>query len=174
MVRKVSGKSKSFSTKSPSKTKQGELILDHESLADMWHDFLEGKFEATEAEAGRPEYEDIGEQISDDPLTKAAFLKAMARLKTGKACGPDGIPGEVFKNCEAASTALFYLLCRMWELEYVPAALVRAAFIMLYKKESVDEPKNYRCIGLLPHSYKILSIIMLDRIVAECSDFLSE
>ena len=60
----------------------------------------------------------------------------------------------------------------MWELEYVPDALVRAAFVMLYKKGSVEDPKNYRCIGLLPHSYKVLSIIMLDRIVKECGDFL--
>ena len=174
VVRKVSGKATSFSAKAPSKTKQGDPILDHETLAEMWRDFLEGKFKATQAEAERPEYEDIGEQISDDPLTKAAFLKAVARLKTGKACGPDGIPGEVFKQCDAASMALFKLLCRMWELEYVPAELVRAAFIMLYKKDSVENPANYRCIGLLPHSYKILSIIMLDRITKECSKFLSD
>ena len=45
---------------------------------------------------------------------------------------------------------------------------------MLYKKESVENPANYRCIGLLPHSYKILSIIMLDRITKECSKFLSD
>ena len=32
----------------------------------------------------------------------------------------------------------------------------------------------YRCIGLLPHIYKILSLIMLERIMNECSDFLSD
>ena len=132
---------------------------------------MTGKFKATDAEEDRVY---IGEEITDDPLTKSAFLDALARLKNGKACGPDDIPGEVFKNCGAASNALFQLLCRMWELEYVPAELVRAVFIMLYKKESVDDPSNYRCIGLLPHSYKVLSIIMLDRIVKECSGFLSD
>lgn len=48
----------------------------------------------------------------DDPLTKNVFLEE-ARLKKGKACGPDGIPGEVFKNCDAASTALYTLVYRM-------------------------------------------------------------
>lgn len=173
VVRKVSGKAKSFSTKAPSKTKQGAPILDHESLANMWRDFLEGKFDRTKAEAER-KYEEIGAQVDDDPLTKAVFLRVVARIKTGKACGPDDIPSEVFKHCDAASTALFQILCRMWELEYVPAELVRAAFVMLYKKDSVNNPSDYRCIDLLPHSYKILSIIMLDRITKECSDFLSD
>ena len=171
-VRRVSGKTKSFSAKSPS-NEQGAPILDHESLADMWSEFLQGKFDKTKAENDRA-YVDLGEQVEDDPLTKQAFLKAVTRLKSGKACGPDGIPGEVFKHCDAASTALFQLLVRMWELEYVPAELVRAAFVMLYKKGSAEDPKNYRCIGLLPHSYKVLSIIMLDRIVKECSDYLSD
>ena len=174
VVRKISGTTKPFSSKAPSKTKQGELILGHEELAEMWRDFLEGKFKETDAEKNDRHYDDIGAQIDEDPLTKDAFLKAVARLKNGKACGPDGIPGEVFKNCDAASTALFQLLCRMWELEYVPEELVRAAFVMIYKKEDTDNPSNYRCIDLLPHSYKVLSIIMLDRIVKECSDFLSD
>ena len=154
---KVNGNTKSFSSKTPSKNKDGELIMGQESLAEMWRDFLEGKFKATDEESRRPDYQNIGEQTEDDPLTKEAFLRALARLKTGKACGPDDIPGEVFKNSDAAGNALFTLLCRMWELEYVPPALVRVAFVMLYKKACVDDPSNYRCIGLLPHSYKILS-----------------
>ena len=120
---------------------------------------------------GQIMHENIDTQTDDDPLTKEAFLKAVARLKKGKACGPDGIPGEVFKHCDAASAALFTLLRRMWELEHVPDALVRAAFVILHKKASVKDPANYRCIGVLPYSYKVLSIIM---IVKECSDFLSE
>ena len=35
VVRKVSGKATSFSAKAPSKTKQGDPILDHETLAEM-------------------------------------------------------------------------------------------------------------------------------------------
>ena len=65
-----------------------------------------------------------------DPLTKSAFLREIARLKTGKACGPDGVPAEVFINCDAATSAHFDIMCKMWELEYVPTKLVCAAFIM--------------------------------------------
>ena len=48
----------------------------------------------------------------------------------------------------------------LFSQEYVPPALVRAAFIMLYKnKGSVDNPAMYRCIGLLPHAYSQDSVI---------------
>ena len=46
---------------------------------------------------------------------------------------------------------------------------------MIYKnKGSSNDPKMYRCIGLLPHAYKILSLVMLERIMEECSAFLSD
>ena len=60
-------------------------------------------------------------------------------------------------------------------VSYVPPELVRASFVMLFKnKGSVNDPTKYRCIGLLPHSYKILSLILLERIQRECSGFLSD
>ena len=67
------------------------------------------------------------------------------------------------------------LLKLIWEREYVPPELVRAAFVMIYKnKGSRDDPSKYRCIGLLPHAYKILSLVMLERVMKECSDYLSD
>ena len=63
----------------------------------------------------------------------------------------------------------------IWSHEYVPPALVRASFVMIYKdKGSVNDLKMYRCIGLLPHAYKILSLIMLERVMKECSAHLSD
>ena len=46
---------------------------------------------------------------------------------------------------------------------------------LCYKhKGNVNDPKMYRCIGLLSHAYKILSLIMLERISEECLGFLSD
>ena len=110
-----------------------------------------------------------------DPLTEEALVRALRKLKKGKTCGPDGIPGEVYFNCESAARELYDLLSLIWEREFVPAALVRASFIMLYKgKGRVNDLSKYRCIGLLPHAYKILSLVMLERISKECAKFLSD
>ena len=72
-VRKVIGNTKSFLSKTTSKNKDGELIMGQESLAEMWRDFLEGKFKATDEESRRLDYQVIGEQTEDDPLTKEAL-----------------------------------------------------------------------------------------------------
>lgn len=175
VVKIVSGLMTTASGKAPSVDEDGKLILDQKRLAQVWRQFLAAKFPTTEAETKRDPYEELGPQLIADPLTEEAFERAVKKLKIGKACGPDGIPGEVFKNSETAAKELYKLLKLMWEREYIPPELVRATFILLYKnKGSVNDPKMYRCIGLLPHSYKILSLVMLERIASECSNYLSD
>ena len=176
IVKIISGILCASSNAAPSVDKQGKLILDQNKLAEVWREFLEGKFKPTDAELyDRDVYEELGPELVSDPLTEQAFVRALQKLKKGKACGPDGIPGEVFYNCEAAARELYDLLSIIWKREYVPAALVRASFIMLFKqKGSVNDPSKYRCIGLLPHSYKILSLVMLERLQKECGDYLSD
>ena len=51
----------------------------------------------------------------------------------------------------------------MWQTEVIPPALVRGTFVMLYKKGPRDNFCNYRAIGLMCHSYKLLSMLVLHR-----------
>lgn len=96
-------------------------------------------------------------------------------MKNGKTPGPDGIPTEVWRHSEVAKSALYFFLKHFWDQECVPKTLVHCVFVMLYKnKGSRDDPSMYRAIGLLNHSYKILSVCILNRLVAETDWFLSE
>ena len=46
---------------------------------------------------------------------------------------------------------------------------------MLYKnKGSSDDPTKYRCLGMLNHTYKVLSTIILDRIIKETQGYLPD
>ena len=132
IVKLMSGLMQASSTDAPSTDKNGDLILDHKTLAKTWKDFLEGKFKATEAEKKRDPLEELGPQLIADPLTEFAFVRALQKLKKGKVCGPDGIPGEVFSECEPAARELYRILNMIWSREYVPPELVRASFVMLY------------------------------------------
>ena len=69
---------------------------------------------------------------------------------------------------------LYFFLKNIWEYECVPKSLVLCAFVMIYKKGSSEDCANYRAIGLLNHSYKILSVCILNRLIAETDWFLSE
>ena len=81
----------------------------------------------------------------------------------------------MYYSCETAARELYNLLKQTWKHEYVPPELVRASFIMIYKnKGSTSDPVMYHCIDLLSHAYKLLSLVMIERIMDECSTFLSD
>ena len=150
IVKLMIGLMQASSTDAPSTDKNGDLILDQKTLAKTWKDFLEGKFKETEAEKKRDPLEDLGPQLIVDPLTEFSFVRALEKLKKGKACGPDGIPGEVFCECESAVRELYRILNLIWSREYVPPELVRSSFVMLYNRKGiVNDPSKYRYIGLL-------------------------
>ena len=55
----------------------------------------------------------------------------------------------------------------MWTEEEVSQSFGQAVFVMLFKnKGSSNDPSKCRCVGLLNHDYKTLSIIILGRIKA--------
>ena len=95
-------------------------------------------------------------------------------MKNGKATGADEIPAEVWKNSAVANGVLFEFLKKVWDKECVPAELAVGIFVMLYKKGNADDFSNYRCICLLNHAYKILSVVLMKRLVKECDGFLSD
>ena len=46
---------------------------------------------------------------------------------------------------------------------------------MIYKKKgSPNDCSKYRAIGLLNHAYKVMSVVLLRRLVEECKEFFSE
>ena len=112
---------------------------------------------------------------TDDRISWQEFEEAVKRLKRGKATGPDGIPAEFFKFCPVIKNELFHLISFMWNEEVVPPSFVAANFRMLYKnKGSREDPSKYRCIALLNHAYKVLSIILLGRMVGISDTFLKD
>ena len=99
----------------------------------------------------------------------------MRSMKKGKATGVDEVPAEVWANSALAKEVLFEFLQKIWSKEQVPEDLAVCVFILIYKnKGSPDDYSKYRAIGLLNHSYKIMSTILLRRLITECSAFISE
>ena len=151
----------------------GALLRSPEDTATAWEEFLSRKFSTTPEESQRPPLTPLPK--TSDPITRAEFDTAIKHLKIGKAPGPDGVPAIVFKRCPLIRDELFQLLNFMWEEEVVPISLVTAKFKMMYKhKGSSNNPSKYRCIALLNHAYKVLSYILLGRLMKTSDKFLQD
>ena len=104
--------------------------------------------------------------ISDDndgEVTGEELESCLRVLHDNKTPGCDGIPIEAYRGSPAAKQELFAIVRLMRQTEVIPPALVRGTFVMLHKKGPRDNFGNYRAIGLMCHSYKLLSMLVLHR-----------
>ena len=131
-------------------------------MASNWQKFLQHKFSATEIEKLRGDFAALpNSKDPDAELTRQEFEEASHSMKNDKANGADGIPAEVWANSVEAKEALFAFLQMIWLKEEVSENLAVCIFIMLYKNRgSKDDFTKYRAIGLLNHSYKIMTTIL--------------
>ena len=147
-----------------------------QELAGVWKEFLAAKFTPTELENARSALEKLPDSTdAKDQITKEEFDHAVNSMKKSKAPGPDGIPAEVWQNSSVAKEVLFGFLQKVWNKETVPPNLALCIFVMMYKnKGPPDDCTKYRALGLLNHAYKIMSVILLKRLVEECRHFFSD
>ena len=104
--------------------------------------------------------------IADGPPTHTEIRGVIRSLKSRKAAGPDNIPAELFKvGTDQLVPFLADLYTAVWNNGSTPAAWQRANITPIFKKGSRKDPKNYRGIAVLPIIGKILSVIILKRVV---------
>ena len=112
----------------------------------------------------RPAYAPVtADDDNDEEVTEEELEACLRVLRDNKAPGWDGIPIEAYHGSLAAKQELFAIVRLIWQTEVMPPALVRGTFVMLYKKGPRDNFGNYRAIGLMCHSYKLLSMLVLHR-----------
>ena len=163
-------------TPRPDDGQPGSRIGSPQELASVWQEFLDEKFSSTDLEQAREEYAALPESDENDrELTREEFNEAVKHMKAGKAPGMDNIPAEVWQRSAVAQDELFKFIQQVWRKEFVPPKLAVCIFVMIFKRKgSHNDCSKYRAIGLLNHAYKIMSVILLKRIVTECAEFLSE
>ena len=100
----------------------------------------------------------------DGEVTEDELEACLRVLHDNKAPGSDGIPIEAYRGSPIAKQELFAILRQTWQTHVIPPALERGTRIaMLYKKVPLGNFGNYRAIGLMCHSYKLLSMLVMNR-----------
>jgi hypothetical protein len=88
------------------------------------------------------------------------------KLKSHKSPGIDQIPAELIKvGVRTIHGAIRKLIIAIWNKEELPEEWKKSVIVPIRKKGDKTECNNYRGVSLLPTTYKILSNILLSRLI---------
>ncbi|KAK3513022.1 hypothetical protein QTP70_000183 [Hemibagrus guttatus] len=131
-------------------------VWSEESVQRRWKEYFEELMNEENEREKRVEGVNSVEQ-KVDKIRKDEVRKALKRMKSGKAVGPDDIPVEVWKCLgEAAVEFLTSLFNRVLESERMPEEWRRSVLVPIFKnKGDVQSCSNYRGIKLMSHTMKL-------------------
>ena len=91
---------------------------------------------------------------------------AISKIKGGKAPGPDGVLGELFRALDAqGEEILLDIYNKIWRSGDVPRSWVEARVVSIFKNKGSDaDPGSYRPISLLNSVYKIYAAMLQTRL----------
>ncbi|KAK3541071.1 hypothetical protein QTP86_012320 [Hemibagrus guttatus] len=138
------------------KDRDGRVLTNEESVQRRWKEYFEELMNEENEREKRVEGVNSVEQ-KVDKIRKDEVRKALKRMKSGKAVGPDNIPVEVWKCLgEAAVEFLTSLFNRVLESERMPEEWRRSVLVPIFKnKGDVQSCSNYRGIKLMSHTMKL-------------------
>ncbi|KAK3569006.1 hypothetical protein QTP86_021584 [Hemibagrus guttatus] len=147
------------------KDRDGRVLTSEESVQRRWKEYFEELMNEENEREKRVEGVNSVEQ-KVDKIRKDEVRKALKRMKSGKAVGPDNIPVEVWKCLgEAAVEFLTSLFNRVLESERMPEEWRRSVLVPIFKnKGDVQSCSNYRGIKLMSHTMKLWERIVEARL----------
>jgi hypothetical protein len=91
---------------------------------------------------------------------------AIKKLKSQKLPGIDQIPAELIKaGGRTISCSIHKLVISVWNKEELPEEWKQSIIVPIHKKGDKADCNNYRSLSLLPTTNKILSNILLSRLI---------
>ncbi|KAK3543987.1 hypothetical protein QTP70_032746, partial [Hemibagrus guttatus] len=150
--------------------RNGRVLTSEESVQRRWKEYFE---ELMNEENEREKRVEGVNSVEQNKIRKDEVRKALMRMKSGKAVGPDDIPVEVWKYLgEAAVEFLTSLFNRVLESEKMPEEWKRSVLVPIFKnKGDVQSCSNYRGIKLMSHTMKLWKRVVearLRKVVEVC------
>ena len=94
-------------------------------------------------------------------ICKNGVFTLLSHIKSNKAMGPDGIPGNILKMCAYELAPVYQLLFQASiDQGTVPDDWKDASIVPLFKKGDKTKPENYRPVSLTSISGKLLEHII--------------
>ena len=100
---------------------------------------------------------------------------AIEKPKSHKSPGTDQIPAELIKaGGRIICSEIHNLILSFWNKEKLPEERMESIIVSIYKKDDKTDCSYYRGISLLPSTYKILSKILLSRLIPNAKDIIRD
>ncbi|KAK3543928.1 hypothetical protein QTP70_031839, partial [Hemibagrus guttatus] len=133
-------------------TRDGRVLTSEESVQRRWKEYFEELMNEENEREERVEGVNSVEQ-KVDKIRKDEVRKALKRMKSGKAVGPDDITVEVWKCMgEAVVEFLTSLFNRVLESEKMPEEWRRSVLVLIFKnKGDVQSCSNYKSRKCAPY-----------------------
>ncbi|KAK3557745.1 hypothetical protein QTP86_000302 [Hemibagrus guttatus] len=121
------------------KDRDGRVLTSEESVQRRWKEYFEELMnEENEREKRVEEVNSVEQKV--DKIRKDEVRKALKRMKSGKAVGPDDIPVEVWMCLgEAAVEFLTSLFNRVSESERMPEEWRRSVSVPIFKNKDLEK-----------------------------------
>jgi hypothetical protein len=151
--------------------KRDEIITDPKSMADLLQDQFSSVFsdpECPNIETPQFESADITKPLTDEDfvITDEAIISAIKEISSDSACGPDGVPVCLLKQCpQELCEPINLIWIESFNLGVVPNFYKDAHISPLYKKGNRAHAVNYRPVALTSHIIKIYKRILRSTMV---------
>ena len=100
---------------------------------------------------------------------------AINKLKSHKSPGIDEIPAKLIKaGGGTICLEIHKLVTSIWKKEKLPEEWKESIIVPIHKKGDKRDCNNYRGISLFPTTYKILSNILLSRLVPYAKEIIGD
>ena len=153
------------------KDEKGDLVADSQSIMTRWRNYFSQLLNVHGAKEVRQAEIHTAEPLVPEP---SAFLVELAIEKLRKKpqiTGVDQIPAELIKaRGRKIRCAIHKLIISIWNKEELPEEWKELIIVPIHKKGDTTDCNNYRGISLLPNTYKILSNILLSRLIPYAED----
>ncbi len=150
------------------------ILTSPDEVMTRWSNYFSELLNTTTAEALTLPSNAANRDHIPEP-TYEEVAGAIGKLKNYKAPGEDGVAGELLKTGgEVLWRHIYDLILKIWRDETLPANWRVGIICPIFKKGDKLDCKNYRGITLLNTSYKILSILLYDRLIVFAEEILGD
>ena len=139
----------------------GEILTNREQIGDRWKRYCQCLYGDDD---GKMEPIKLPEE-REPPILREEIVKAIQKLRNGRAPGADMVTGEMLKVTGEIGIDILHDICRdIWNSGTWPSDWTSSVYIPIHKKGKTENCCNYRTITLTSHASKVLLNVIHERI----------